>query len=103
LETHLRLVWCAELYNVSEDPFEQRELSAAMPDKAATLFRKLNDWLDANVTMKYMPSLNPDYDPAREARSRPFVDLRRKYLGDARAIRPVVGDPRFGMTDPVKP
>ena len=85
------------LYNIEEDPFEKNELSAAMPDKAKSLFRKLNDWIDANVDVKYTPALNPAYDPTKEARSRPFVDLRRKLLGKERAIRSVDSDPRFGI------
>ncbi len=85
------------LYNITEDPFEKNELSAAMPEKAESMFCKLNDWIDANVDVKYTPALNPDYDPSKEARSRPFIDLRRKYLGEERAIRRIDGDPRFGL------
>ncbi len=85
------------LYNIEKDPFEQNELSAVMPAKAEKLFRRLNDWLDANVDTKYTPALNPAYDLAKEARSRPFVDLRRKLLGEKRAIRSPDSDPRFGI------
>jgi arylsulfatase A-like enzyme len=83
------------LYNIEQDPFERKELSAAMPGKAETLFRKLNDWIDANVDVRYTPALNPAYEPEKEARARPFVDLRRKLLGSGRAIRPADSDPRF--------
>jgi len=85
------------LYNITKDPYEQNELSAAMPEKARKLFVQLNDWIDTNVDVKYTPAINPDYDPSKEARQRPFVDLRRKYLGDDRAIRTVEGDPRFKL------
>lgn len=83
------------LYNIADDPFEQNDLSATMPDKAQELFVQLNQWIDENVDVKYTPAINPNYDPSKEARDRPFVDLRRKYLGDARAIRTIEGDPRF--------
>ncbi|MBI5690542.1 MAG: sulfatase [Verrucomicrobia bacterium] len=86
-----------KLFNVAADPFEQRELSAAEPERTQRLFRQLNDWLDANVATKYLPALNPNYDPAKEVRARPFVDLRRKYLGETRAIRAASTDPRFAL------
>jgi arylsulfatase A-like enzyme len=86
-----------KLYNIARDPYERRELSAAQAKRTQALFRQLNDWLDANVELKYFPALNPDYDPATEVRDRPFVDLRRKYLGEARAIRPAASDPRFAI------
>lgn len=92
-----------KLYNIVEDPFEQHDRSAAMPERTVTLFRKLNDWLDAHVDVKYTPALNPDYDPVKEVRSRPFVDLRKKLLGDDRAIRTTASDPRFELTTPVNP
>ncbi|TWT84628.1 Arylsulfatase precursor [Planctomycetes bacterium CA13] len=85
------------LYNIVDDPHEENELSAAMPDKARELFIELNDWIDENVDVKYTPAINPDYEPAKESRKRPFVDLRRKYLGDKRAIRTVENDPRFAL------
>jgi arylsulfatase A-like enzyme len=87
------------LYNIKADPFEKNELSESMPQKAELLFHQLNDWLDANVEVEYMPALNPDYDPTKESRSRPFIDLRRKYLGEDRAIRTADTDPRFKMLE----
>jgi hypothetical protein len=45
--------------------------------------------------VRYTPALNPDYDPATEVRASPFVDLRRKYLGEGRSIRTPDNDPRF--------
>ena len=85
------------LYNVTDDPYEKNELSAAMPEKARTLFIQLNEWIDKNVDVKYTPAINPDYEPTKESRKRPFVDLRRKYLGADRAIRTVENDPRFKL------
>jgi arylsulfatase A-like enzyme len=91
------------LYNLARDPYEKEELSAAQPERAIALFRQLNDWLDANAGEKYLPALNPDYDPAKAAPTRPFVDLRRKYLGEARAIRPAAADPRFRIISEMRP
>jgi arylsulfatase A-like enzyme len=87
------------LYNIAADPFEKNDLSEAEPERTLVLFRALNDWIDANVESKYTPALNPAYDPDRESRSRPFVDLRRKLLGEDRAIRTVDLDPRFKLSD----
>ena len=91
-----------KLYNIAKDPFERDDLSAQQPEKAVRLFRKLNDWLDKNVAVKYLPALNPDYDPAKEVRARPFVDLRKQYLGDRRAIRRADTDPRFEILERMK-
>ncbi|TWU51789.1 sulfatase [Rubripirellula reticaptiva] len=92
------------LYNIVDDPFEKNDLSAALPDKARELFIELNDWIDENVDVKYTPALNPAYDPRKESRKRPFVDLRRQYLGADRAIRTIDGDPRFELIpDGIKP
>lgn len=85
------------LYNIADDPFEHDEVSDQNFEKAISLFRELNDWIDANVEEKYTPAINPDYDPTKESRARPFVDLRRKFLGDDRAIRTIDDDPRFKM------
>jgi hypothetical protein len=59
------------------------------------LFTVLNDWIDANVAVRYTPALNPDYDATREARGRPFIDLRRILLGPERAMRTAASDPRL--------
>tara|TARA_R110002072_G_scaffold222711_1_gene379822 strand:- start:15154 stop:16890 length:1737 start_codon:yes stop_codon:yes gene_type:complete len=85
------------LYNLADDPFEKNELSESKPQLAKDLFRELNDWIDTNVDVKHTPALNPAYDPAQESRSRPFVDLRRGWLGEERAIRSMDTDPRFGV------
>lgn len=85
------------LYDINADPGEERELSAEMPERTAALFQKLNRWLDQNVATKYTPALNPDYDPALEARSRPFRDQREALLGEAAAIRAAGSDPRLQL------
>ena len=84
------------LYNLATDWREEHNLADAQPERAKDLFVKLNDWLDQNVAAKYTPLLNPDYNPAKEARHQPFVDLRKKFLGDNRAIRSAASDPRIG-------
>lgn len=84
------------LHDIRKDPFEEHNLVEQMPERTRELFRELNDWLDANVDKKYMPALNPDYDPATEVRAKPFIDLRREFLGPARAIRPANSDVRLG-------
>lgn len=82
------------LYDLKADPGEKNDLSEQRHDLTERLFRKLNAWIDENVAVKYTPMLNPNYDPAKESRPRPFVDLRAKWLGDSRAIRSAASDPR---------
>lgn len=86
------------LYNIVQDPYELKDQSEQRPEKALALFTKLNDWIDANVEVKYTPALNPNYDASKEARDRPFIDLRKKHLGPARSIRTIDNDPRFSIT-----
>ncbi|MEA3366269.1 MAG: sulfatase-like hydrolase/transferase, partial [Candidatus Hydrogenedentes bacterium] len=52
-----------ELYNLAEDISESRNLATSMPDRTLKLRQKLAQWrgyVDAD-----MPTVNPDYDPAR--------------------------------------
>jgi len=83
------------LHDIRKDPYEKTNLAETLPDLTKQLFRELNDWLDANVEKKYMPALNPNYDPTQEVRPKPFKDLRRELLGPDHAIRPAKGDPRL--------
>ena len=87
------------LYDLKTDPREEHDLSEKKPDLAADLFKKLNSWIDENVAVKYTPMLNPNYDPAKESRPRPFVDLRAKLLGETRAIRSAASEPRVRMLE----
>ena len=89
--------WHGRLYlhDMSRDPFERNNLADSNPDLARELFVQLNDWLDENVAARYMPASNPEYDPETEVRENPFVDLRKKFLGEERAIRHPDTDPRF--------
>ncbi len=85
------------LYDVKTDWREEHNLADTQPARALDLFKKLNAWIDANVAPKYTPLLNPAYAPAKEARPRAFVDLRKKLLGEAYAIRPAASDPRIDV------
>lgn len=50
------------LFNLKEDIGEQNDLSKKMPEKVATMHRRLNDYLEEVSTG--LPTLNPDYDPS---------------------------------------
>jgi len=52
-----------ELYDLGEDPGEQRDLAEARADKAEELLAKLRDWRESVGAQ--MPTPNPDHDPAR--------------------------------------
>jgi len=40
---------------------------------------KLLSWLDENIEDRYLPKLNPNYDPKKESRDKPFVNLYQSY------------------------
>ena len=50
-----------------------------MPDKTRELFAELINFLEKNVEKKYWSTANPDYDPEKELRKVPYVDLYRIY------------------------
>ncbi|MGE0757146.1 MAG: sulfatase [Pirellulaceae bacterium] len=52
-----------ELYNLADDPGEQRDRAAERPDQVANLRRRLHAWRESVGAQ--MPSPNPNYDPAR--------------------------------------
>jgi arylsulfatase A-like enzyme len=52
-----------ELFNVSEDLSEERDLAAQMPEKVTALAAKLDAW--RKETGALMPTQNPEYDPAK--------------------------------------
>jgi arylsulfatase A-like enzyme len=83
------------LYDLKNDWREQHNLVGEKPDLTKSLFTELNRWLDAEVAAKYLPALNPTYDPAKEMRAYPFVDLRAKLIGSGHAIRNAGSDPRL--------
>ena len=67
-----------ELYDLSSDPGEQRDLSATMPDKAAALYRALQNWQqDTGAALPVRA--NPSFDPqAMRPRGGPGADDRTK-------------------------
>jgi hypothetical protein len=52
-----------ELYNLREDPAEQHEIAARMPEKVKTLRDQLHAW--RTQIGAQMPMPNPNYDPAK--------------------------------------
>jgi arylsulfatase A-like enzyme len=90
------------LYDLKHDWREEHDLAEVQPAKTKELFQKLNRWLDQNVAVKYTPLLNPDYNPAKESRARPFVDLRKQLLGEKYAIRAAASDPRIKELEMLK-
>jgi arylsulfatase A-like enzyme len=67
------------LYNIAEDPFENNDLALEMTDLRDTLFKKLITWLTVNVEQRYWPTLNPNYNPNKESRDTPFVNLFSEF------------------------
>lgn len=68
------------LYNIAEDPFEKQNLTSRMPEKTDALFNKLMQWLSANVEKRYWPTINSNYNPAKEVRGTAFQNLFSEYL-----------------------
>jgi arylsulfatase A-like enzyme len=58
-----------ELYDLSHDIGEQRDLSSQRPELVAELTAKLHDWRDSVAAQ--MPSPNPNFDPARQTQVGP--------------------------------
>lgn len=69
--------WYGRLYlfDVQNDPYEKKNLAKQMPDRTNRLFDKLMQWTMDNVDQTYIPYLNKDYDPQKEERDLPFVNL----------------------------
>jgi len=68
-----------KLFDVKKDLSENNNLAKKMPDKVNDLFGKLITWLDKDVKKTYWPTLNPDYNSAKEVRDVPFIDLVKIY------------------------
>ncbi len=64
-----------KLYNIKTDISEKNNLAFAKPALTKELFANLINWSDKNVENKYIPTLNLAYNPAKESRTVPFVDL----------------------------
>ena len=54
----------AELYQLTEDPLEEKDMAEAKPEKARELLSLLEQWL--KDTAAQMPLPNPNWNPARE-------------------------------------
>mgnify|MGYP000379913098 CR=1 FL=1 len=67
------------LYDIKQDPFEKTDLAKEMPELREALFTKLMMWVKENIEQRYWPTLNPDYNPKKESRKTPFVDLFSSY------------------------
>ncbi|WP_215438751.1 sulfatase [Zobellia russellii] len=68
------------LYNIAKDPFERNDLALDNENLREQLFDKLMVWITANVEKRYWPSINPDYNAAKEVRKDPFQDLFSVYV-----------------------
>ncbi len=58
-----------ELYNLKSDIGEKNDLAAAQPQKAASMKKRLEEWL--RETNAQIPKPNPNHDPARERQPGP--------------------------------
>lgn len=75
-----KLIWDwhgkLELYDIPNDPFEQRDLAAAMPERTQKLHRQLVAWLESNVAEQYWPQRDPGVAEEDAGGTFPFQDLR---------------------------
>ena len=68
-----------ELYNLADDPGEERNLASRLPEKAEELQGILMDWQERIGARSATP--NPDYDPRKEHILNPDEEERRRaYL-----------------------
>ena len=67
------------LYNIKKDISEKNNLAFKLPAITKQLFADLMVWLDKNVDKKFIPTLNPDFQPEKESRKVPFVNLYAAY------------------------
>lgn len=68
------------LFDMKNDPYEKKNLSATYPDVTNKMFAQLMNWLESNVQKQYWPTVNTSYNPDKEVRkSAPFVNLIDVY------------------------
>jgi len=67
------------LFNIRKDISETTNLYKKMPAKTNELFVELINFLEKNVEKKYWPTPNPNYDPSKEIRKVPFINLFKAY------------------------
>ncbi len=82
-ENDLKLIfdWYGRLYlfDLAKDPFEENNLADSYPVKTEVMMRKLVSWIGDNIEERYLPRVNPDYDPDKEVRDERFVNLFDVY------------------------
>lgn len=69
-----------ELYNLSTDIEERRDLAKAFPDKTATLLKELNLW--KKETHAKLPTLNPYYNGDYESLMKEKQETKKEYLSE---------------------
>jgi len=67
------------LFNIRKDISETTNLAKKMPEKTNELFVELINYLEKNVEKKYWPKPNPAYNPVKELRKMPYIDLYKAY------------------------
>ncbi len=67
------------LFNIRKDISETTNLAKKMPAKTNELFVELINYLEKNVEKKYWPKPNPAYNPVKELRKMPYIDLYKAY------------------------
>lgn len=67
------------LYNIEKDPFEKHNLANENPKLKTALFNKLMDWVKLNIEKRYWPTINEKYNPKKESRDVPFIDMFSSY------------------------
>lgn len=70
------------LYNIEKDPYEKNNLITANPELKDKMFNKLMSWLKLNVDERYWPMVNVNYNPKKEVRATPFVDMFSSFKGN---------------------
>ena len=77
-----------ELYNLSDDIGETRDLSASMPKVASKLTKLLHDWREQSGAL--MPNSNPDYSPEQDYRGPQFWSHPGTLWGYSRFLKCVL-------------
>ena len=69
------------LYNIELDPYEKNNLIKEKPELKEKMFGKLMDWLKLNIDERYWPKVNESYNPKKEVRDKPFIDMFSSFKG----------------------
>ena len=75
-----------ELYDLTADPSEKKDLATENPEKAASLLADLKQWRESVGAQ--MMTTNPGYDPARETQGPEKVKKGKKDKDDEEADTP---------------